>query len=137
LPDGATPGKLLDSIENRLDELGVAYKLTLEQYGHLHGEVVDLRRRRDELITANNLAVELRRNAEKEAGRLARALEHANNHRTELLEQVEIKGNRAAELFMALRGILEIGKRDMSNTKYDSYFDEAERLTKDGLYPNV
>lgn len=27
----------------------------------------------------------------------------------------------------ALRGIIEIGKRDMTNPKYDGYFDEARR----------
>lgn len=33
----------------------------------------------------------------------------------------------APELFEALRGILEIGKRDMSNPKYDGYFEEAKK----------
>lgn len=31
----------------------------------------------------------------------------------------------APELLAALRGILEIGKRDMSNPKYDGYFATA------------
>jgi hypothetical protein len=31
----------------------------------------------------------------------------------------------APKLLAALRGIIEIGKRDMSNPKYDGYFDEA------------
>ena len=31
----------------------------------------------------------------------------------------------APELFEALAGILEIGKRDMSNPKYDGYFEFA------------
>lgn len=31
----------------------------------------------------------------------------------------------APELLAALVGILEIGKRDMSNQKYDGYFDSA------------
>ena len=28
----------------------------------------------------------------------------------------------------ALRGIIEIGKRDTTNPKYDSYFEEAKRV---------
>lgn len=32
---------------------------------------------------------------------------------------------RIKELEVALRGIIEIGKRDISNPKYDSYFEEA------------
>lgn len=32
----------------------------------------------------------------------------------------------AANLFSALSGIIEIGKRDMSNTKYDGYFKTAK-----------
>ena len=31
----------------------------------------------------------------------------------------------APELLAALRGIIEIGKRDLSNPKYDGYFEEA------------
>jgi hypothetical protein len=31
----------------------------------------------------------------------------------------------APDLFDALKGILEIGKRNMSNQKYDGYFDAA------------
>lgn len=31
----------------------------------------------------------------------------------------------APELLEALRGIIEIGKRDMSNPKYDGYFESA------------
>jgi len=34
----------------------------------------------------------------------------------------------AKKLFEALRGIIEIGKRDMSNPKYDGYFDDAEKV---------
>jgi len=38
---------------------------------------------------------------------------------------------RISELTKALSGIIEIGKRDMSNPKYDSYFKTAiEALTK-------
>lgn len=37
----------------------------------------------------------------------------------------------APDLLEALRGIIEIGKRDMSNPKYDTYFQAAqEALTK-------
>jgi len=37
----------------------------------------------------------------------------------------------APELYEALQGILEIGKRDMSNPKYDGYFNTAkEALAK-------
>ena len=32
----------------------------------------------------------------------------------------------APELYEALQGILEIGKRDMSNPKYDGYFNTAK-----------
>ncbi len=32
------------------------------------------------------------------------------------------------ELENALRGIIEIGKRDMSNPKYDGYFEEAKEV---------
>lgn len=33
----------------------------------------------------------------------------------------------APELLEALKGILEIGKRDTTNSKYDGYYDSAER----------
>ena len=33
----------------------------------------------------------------------------------------------APELLEALKGIIEIGKRDMSNQKYDSYFEYAKQ----------
>lgn len=33
--------------------------------------------------------------------------------------------SRARDAFIALRNIIEIGKRDLSNPKYDGYFDEA------------
>lgn len=36
----------------------------------------------------------------------------------------------APELYAALAGILEIGKRDMTNSKYDGYFDEARSVLK-------
>jgi len=32
-----------------------------------------------------------------------------------------------AELLEALKNIIEIGKRDLSNTKYDSYFNSAQK----------
>ena len=35
---------------------------------------------------------------------------------------------RVHSLEEALRSILEIGKRDMTNPKYDSYFETAEQL---------
>lgn len=44
----------------------------------------------------------------------AAQLAHPANHET-----------RADEIESALRGILEIGKRDMSNPKYDGYFTRA------------
>lgn len=34
-------------------------------------------------------------------------------------------GQKAQRCVEALRGILEIGKRDTTNPKYDAYFDEA------------
>ena len=34
------------------------------------------------------------------------------------------------ELRAALQGIIEIGKRDMSNPKYDGYFEAARRALK-------
>ena len=34
--------------------------------------------------------------------------------------------NSHQELLEALKGILEIGKRDMSNSKYDGYFEAAK-----------
>ena len=33
----------------------------------------------------------------------------------------------APELLEALKGIIQIGKRDLSNPKYDGYFKEAEQ----------
>lgn len=46
-----------------------------------------------------------------------------------------LKAERArnAKLVEALRGIIEIGKRDMSNPKYDGYFESAkEALAEHG-----
>ena len=40
-------------------------------------------------------------------------------------------------LYDALAGILEIGKRDMRNTKYDSYFDTAHRAIHDARIADV
>jgi hypothetical protein len=37
---------------------------------------------------------------------------------------------RISELETALRNIIEIGKRDMRNPKYDTYFTAAEDLLK-------
>lgn len=36
----------------------------------------------------------------------------------------------APELLAALAGIIEIGKRDMTNPKYDAYFEEARAAIK-------
>lgn len=36
-----------------------------------------------------------------------------------------------ARLREALEGILEIGKRDMTNPKYDVYFEQAQQALKD------
>lgn len=38
--------------------------------------------------------------------------------------------SRCLELETALKGILDIGKRDMSNPKYDGYFQAAIDATK-------
>lgn len=38
---------------------------------------------------------------------------------------------KADSLFLALEGIMAIGKRDMSNPKYDGYFSEARRVIKE------
>jgi hypothetical protein len=37
------------------------------------------------------------------------------------------------ELLESLRGIIEIGKRDMTNSKYDEYFVEAKRVIDKAL----
>lgn len=42
-----------------------------------------------------------------------------------LLEDVQRLTEQRDELRAALLGILEIGKRDMTNPKYDGYFDSA------------
>lgn len=36
-----------------------------------------------------------------------------------------------ARLREALQGILEIGKRDMTNPKYDAYFEQAQQALKE------
>ncbi len=64
------------------------------------------------LVTANTTALTLQE-ARANAALVCRAV---NNHEA---------------LVSALRGILEIGKRDMSNPKYDGYFESArEALAK-------
>ena len=37
------------------------------------------------------------------------------------------------KLLEALQGIIEIGKRDMSNPKYDIYFEEAQQAISEAL----
>jgi hypothetical protein len=53
---------------------------------------------------------------------LIRGAPMANERLRTPLEQMK---ERIRVLEEALRGILEIGKRDMSNPKYDTYFEEA------------
>ena len=36
----------------------------------------------------------------------------------------------APDLLVALRGILDIGKRDLTNPKYDGYFESARRAVQ-------
>lgn len=51
---------------------------------------------------------------------------------TALQEKLEVKDKEIARLRDALRGIIEIGKRDMSNPKYDSYFEAANKALRGG-----
>ena len=44
----------------------------------------------------------------------------------DLLKEIEILKAQSKDLYRALSGILEIGKRDMSNPKYDGYFNTAK-----------
>ena len=48
-------------------------------------------------------------------------LDHANRS----LALVDAEGLFVLRLYAALRAILELGKRDMTNPKYDGYFQEA------------
>lgn len=43
--------------------------------------------------------------------------------------------NLIGELKSALRSIIEIGKRDMSNPKYDGYFEHAKKILADDPKP--
>lgn len=56
---------------------------------------------------------------EADVMRRERDTERARNTRLE---------KECAELLQALSGILDIGKRDMSNPKYDGYFDTAKMV---------
>jgi hypothetical protein len=44
-----------------------------------------------------------------------------------VLEIIAIE-ERLKKLRQALKEIIEIGKRDLSNTKYDSYFESAKQI---------
>lgn len=46
-----------------------------------------------------------------------------------------IKEELFLEVFEALTNIIEIGKRDMSNPKYDGYFETAREVIK--KYRNI
>ncbi len=56
---------------------------------------------------------------------------------TRIKEDIEIailrERARSVELENALRGIIEIGKRNTENPKYDSYYNEARKVL--GLPP--
>jgi len=53
----------------------------------------------------------------------------------EELEAVARMMHAAPKLLAALRGIVEIGKRDMSNPKYDGYFDYAREAIAEATKP--
>jgi hypothetical protein len=55
----------------------------------------------------------------------ARDADDKNVPYADLVAAVNQRAERVRVLEEALRGILEIGKRDMSNPKYDGYFEEA------------
>ena len=42
--------------------------------------------------------------------------------------RLDLANKWITELVGSLAGILDIGKRDMSNPKYNGYFDEAHRV---------
>lgn len=46
-------------------------------------------------------------------------------------EKCEQQAQQIATLREALQGILEIGKRDMTNPKYDGYFEQAKQAIKE------
>jgi hypothetical protein len=46
-------------------------------------------------------------------------------------EQAAALEARIKRLESALRGIIEIGKRDLTNPKYDAFFDEARAVLKE------
>ena len=45
----------------------------------------------------------------------------------ELAAQLEEKAREIARLRIGLAGIIELGKRDLSNPKYDGYFEQASQ----------
>lgn len=63
--------------------------------------------------------------------RLQAEVEGLKSEAGSLYNMAESYRAKLAKLEGALRGILEIGKRDMSNPKYDGYFEEA-RATLEG-----
>lgn len=46
-------------------------------------------------------------------------------------EKCEQQAQEIARLREALKGILEIGKRDMTNPKYDEYFEQAKQALEE------
>ena len=47
-----------------------------------------------------------------------------------LIEIYSAYKKESQDALNALKGIIEIGKRDMSNPKYDGYFEEAKQVIK-------
>lgn len=94
----------------------------------LHTRLIEKRTRWNPNVECNKFSIGVQPDygggiTDQEAVELAKEIEIRYNSFTELKD-------RCNRLEMALRGIIEIGKRDMSNPKYDGYFEEAKEVLK-------
>lgn len=94
---------------NRPDEKAIAAQKYARAEGHAEGY-------KEGKIKASAMEVKAYCDANPDVGM------HAAKNAVENLKNV----NDFSELYSALQMIVEIGKRDMSNPKYDSYFEFAK-----------
>lgn len=106
---------------------GVSEDTTEDIISELLSEILQEARRRQ----AENarLKAELAQCQMKLREQINRCAYHA--HKDELAQAMQSFKRRETAFVDALKGILELGRKDLSNPKYDAYFEEAKRVIEE------